>query len=285
VDSNGWETTLKWKDRIGADFNYWANLNLSHNNNVIVEKKETPYTNDFQYEKGNRIGARYMYQFFRYYDSDTPRLYEETFGQPYPQQLVELKDGDAVFVDLDGDGKITSNDMTRRLGYTDDPQYVLGLNAGFSWKNLEFNMQWTGAWGVSRMLGDSFRLPFRSRTDYTTGGLLQYHVDNTWDPDNPSQDAEYPRATWANGNTNNYLDCALYEKDASYLRLKTIMIAYNLRSTALKRIGVETLQIALSGYNLLTFTPYIWGDPETTASTDPTYPLQRTYTLSLKFNF
>jgi len=285
VDSNGWETTLKWKDRIGADFNYWANLNLSHNNNVIVEKKETPYTNDFQYEKGNRIGARYMYQFFRYYDSDTPRLYEETFGQPYPQQLVELKDGDAVFVDLDGDGKITSNDMTRRLGYTDDPQYVLGLNAGFSWKNLEFNMQWTGAWGVSRMIGDSFRLPFRSRTDYTTGGLLQYHVDNTWNPDNPSQDAEYPRATWTNGNTNNYLDCALYEKDASYLRLKTIMIAYNLHSTALKRIGVETLQIAFSGYNLLTFTPYIWGDPETTASTDPTYPLQRTYTLSLKFNF
>lgn len=285
VDSNGWEASLKWKDRIGSDFNYWANLNISHNDNTIIEKKETPYTNDFQYEKGNRIGARYMYQFFRYYDADTPRLYEETFGQPFPEQLVELKDGDAVFVDLDGDGKITGNDMTRQLGYTDDPQYVLGLNAGFSWKNFEFNMQWTGAWGVTRMLGDSFRLPFRSRTDYTTGGLLQYHVDHTWDPDNPSQDAEYPRATWTNGNTNNYLDCALYEKDASYLRLKTIMIAYNLHSAALKSIGVETLQIAFSGYNLLTFTPYIWGDPETTASTDPTYPLQRTYTLSLKFNF
>lgn len=285
VDSWGWETSLKWRDKIGNDFTYWANLNLSHNNNVVVEKKETPYTNEFQYEKGSRIGARYMYQFFRYYDSDTPRLYEETFGQPFPEQLVELKDGDAVFVDLDGDGKITSNDMTRRLGYTDDPQYVLGLNLGFSWKDFEVSTQWTGAWGVSRMLGDSFRLPFRSRTDYTTGGLLQYHVDNTWDPDNPSQDAEYPRATWTNGNTNNYLDCALYEKDASYLRLKTLMIAYNLHANALKRIGVETLQIAFSGYNLLTFTPYIWGDPETTASTDPTYPLQRTYTLSLKFNF
>lgn len=285
VDSHGWETSLKWRDRIGSDFTYWANLNVSYNQNTVVERKEAPYNNDYQYEKGNRIGSRYMYQFFRFYDADTPRLYEETFGKPFPEQLVEMKDGDAVFVDLDGNGYIDGNDRTRRLGFTDDPMYVAGLNAGFSWKNLEFNMQWTGAFGVSRMIGESFRIPFKGRTDYQTGGLLQYHVDNTWDPDNPSQDAEYPRASWDHGATNNYQDCALYEKDASYVRLKTLMLAYNCRFPFLKTIGIDRMQIAFSGYNLLTFSPYIWGDPETVASTDPTYPLQRTYTLSLKLNF
>lgn len=285
VDSWGWEASLKWADRTGQNFNYWVNVNVSHNQNKVLEKYEQPYSNDYQYEKGNRIGARYMYQFFEFYNEDTPRRYEETFGQPFPQQLVELKDGDAVFVDLDGNGIIDGNDKTRQLGYTDDPEYVLGLNAGFNWKNFEFNMQWTGAWGVTRMLGESFRMPFRSRTDYTTGGLLQYIVDNSWDPDNPSQDAEYPRATWTNGQVNNYQDCALYEKDASYLRLKTLMIAYNFDFPFFERLGISRAQLAFSGYNLLTFTPYIWGDPETTASTDPTYPLQRTYTLSLKLNF
>lgn len=285
VDSWGWEASLKWADRTGQNFNYWVNVNVSHNQNKVLEKYEQPYSNDYQYEKGNRIGARYMYQFFEFYNEDTPRRYEETFGQPFPQQLVELKDGDAVFVDLDGNGIIDGNDKTRQLGYTDDPEYVLGLNAGFNWKNFEFNMQWTGAWGVTRMLGESFRMPFRSRTDYTTGGLLQYIVDNSWDPYNPSQDAEYPRATWTNGQVNNYQDCALYEKDASYLRLKTLMVAYNFDFPFFERLGISRAQLAFSGYNLLTFTPYIWGDPETTASTDPTYPLQRTYTLSLKLNF
>ena len=285
VDSWGWEVSLKWRDRIGKNFSYYTNVNLSHNQNVIVDRRETPYTNEYQYQKGHRIGARYMYQFFRYYDADTPRLYEEKFGKPYPKQLVDLKDGDAVFVDLDGNGYIDGNDMTRDLGFTDDPQYVLGVNAGFTYKNWDFSMQWTGAYGVSRMISNSFRFPFESRTDKTSGGLLQYHIDNTWTPENPSQDAEYPRATWVNGQTNNYQDCALYEKDASYLRLKTVQLAYNVNFPFLKTLGIKRMQAALSAYNLLTFTPYIWGDPETRASNSPSYPLQRTYTFSLRFNF
>lgn len=285
VNSWGWELSAKWNDKIGDHFRYWLVANLSHNQNKIIERKEAPLANDYQYQKNHRIGSRYMYQFFRFYDADTPRLYQEKFGQPFPTQLVELKDGDAVFVDLNGDGVITPDDCTRDLGHTDDPTYIFGLNMGFSWKSWEFNAQWTGAWGVTRMLSDVFRNPFLSRTGKDDGGLLEYHVSHTWNTDNPGQDYEYPRASWSHGDVNNYQDCALYEKDAKYLRLKTLMIAYNMRANFLKALGINRMQIALSGYNLLTFTPYIWGDPETRASVSPSYPLQRTYTLSLKFNF
>lgn len=284
VDSWGWELSLKWNDKIGSDFRYWATVNLSHNQNEIKEKKEAPYTNEYQYEKGHRIGARSMYKFFRFYDADTPRLYEETFGQPYPKQLVDLKDGDAVYVDLDGNGVINDDDKTRDLGYTDDPEYMAGINAGFAWKDFEFNMQWTAAWKVSRMISDVFRCPFLDRTTHNRGGLLKYHLDNTWNPDAPGQNYEYPRASWEHWD-NNYAESALYEKDAKYLRLKTLMIAYNMHFGFLKKLGINRAQVALSGYNLLTFTPYIWGDPETRASTSPSYPLQRTYTASLKLNF
>lgn len=284
VDSWGWEVSLKWNDKISNDMRYWVNVNLSNNNNKVIEKKEQVYTNDYQYEKGNRIGARYMYQFFRFYDSDTPRLYEETFGKPFPKQLVDMQDGDAVFVDLDNNGYIDANDKTRRMGYTDDPEYIGGLTAGIAWKNFEFSMQWTGAWNVTRMLSDAFRQPFLSRTNNDDGGLLQYHVDNTWTVENPSQSAQYPRASWSHGANNNYQDCSLYEKDAKYLRLKTIMISYSLKTRWMKNIGLSSAQISLSGYNLLTFSPYIWGDPETRASSSPSYPLQKTYTLGLKLN-
>ena len=285
VDSWGWEVQMRWNDRIGSDFRYNLNVNLSYNQNKIIERKEAPLSNEYQYQRGHRIGARSQYQFFRFYDKDTPRLYQETFGKPFPSQLIELKDGDAVFVDLDGNGLVDANDKTRELGFTDDPMYVLGINGGFSWKNWDFNMQWTGAFGVSRMISNSFRVPFESRTDYVTGGLLQYQVDHTWDPNNPSQDAMYPRASWTNGNVNNYQDCTLYEKNANYLRLKTVMVGYNFKFPWMSKLGLDRAQVALSGYNLLTFTPYIWGDPETRASNSPTYPLTRTLTLSLKLNF
>lgn len=286
VDSDGWESSVKWSDRFSkSSISYWLQFNFSSNNNVIVEMKEAPKNNDFQYLKGHRIGSRSLYQFFRYYDSDTPRLYEETFGKPYPTQLVELKDGDAVFVDLDGNGVVDANDMTRDLGYTDDPKYVVGLNGGFTWKAFEMSMQWTGAFGVSRLIEETYRMPFRSRTEYKQGGLIEYMIDNTWDPENPSQNAMYPRATWVNGQTNNYQNSGLYEKDASYIRLKTLMIAYNFDNRFLRQIGIPRAQLALSGLNLLTFTSYQWGDPESSASSIPTYPLTRSYTVSLKINF
>ncbi|MCM1021798.1 MAG: TonB-dependent receptor [Muribaculum sp.] len=285
VDSWGWEISLQWNDQINKDWRYWVNVNLSHNQNEVKEKKETPYTNEFQYERGHRIGARYQYQFFRFYDEETPALYEKKFGQPYPEQLMDLKNGDAVYVDLDGDGKITPDDRTRALGYTDDPQYVAGLNFGVVWKGLELSMQWTGAWDVSRMIEDVFREPFKSRTGNTDGGLLRYNVYNSWNAENPGQNYDFPRPSWASYSNNYQQASTLYEKDAKYLRLKTAQLSYTIDAPFVKKIGLRNAIVALSGYNLLTFSPYKWGDPESVGSATPQYPVQKTYTVSLKLNF
>ena len=284
VNNWGWELSMKWNDKIGNDFRYWVSANLSYNQNEIVEKREAPQLWNYLYEKGHRIGARSQYVFWRYYDEQTPALYEQTFHRPFPEHSVALKNGDAVFVDLNGDRKIDSNDMSRDYGYTDDPEYMVGLNLGFSWKNLEVNTQWTGAWNVSRMISDVFRRPFVSSAGNNAGGLLAYHLDNTWTEDNPSQSAKYPRATQDHAD-NNYATCTLYEQDAKYLRLKTLTISYNFQFPWMKKLGMKTCQLSLSGYNLLTFTPYLWGDPEARASNAPSYPLSKTYTLGLKVGF
>lgn len=288
VNSWGWELSLKWNDKIGSDFRYWAGVNLSHNQNEIIERKEAPQNNAYQYSKGHRIGAASKYVFWRFYDEGTPELYEKTFGQPFPTQMVSeaagLRNGDAVYVDLDGNGLIDGNDMSRDYGYTDDPEYMIGVNLGFSWKNWEVSTQWAGAWNVSRMISDVFRQPFYSSSSNTEGGLLAYHLDNSWTEENPSQSAEYPRPTWLNIN-NNYATSTLYEKDAKYLRLKTLQVAYNFKFPWMKKVKLTNCQLAFSGYNLLTFTPYLWGDPETRASNAPSYPLSKTYSLSLKLGF
>ena len=285
VNSWGWEASLKWQDKIGKNFRYWAGVNLSYNQNELINNGEALQPEAYQMAKGHRLGARKMYQFWRYYDEQTPALYEKTFGEKFPTQLVEnIQPGDAVYVDLNHDGKIDQNDMTRDLGYTDDPEYMIGLNLGFSYKGWSVNTQWTGAWNVSRMLDGVFRSPFYNKTSHEMGGLLKYVVENSWTADNPSQSAKYPRTSLDSWD-NNYATSTLYEKDAKYLRLKTLQISYDFNAPFMKRIGMNQLQLAFSGYNLLTFTPYIWGDPEARATTAPSYPLQRTYMLSLKVGF
>lgn len=284
VESWGWELSLNWNDKIGDNFRYWATFNLSYNQNEILEDKQAPQSYDYQYTKGHRIGARSQYVFFRYYDEQTPELYEQTFNRPYPEQIQTLRNGDAVYVDLNGDRKIDANDMSYDYGYTDDPEYMAGLTLGFSWKNWEVSTQWTGAWNVSRMISDVFRQPFFSSADASQGGLLAYHLNNTWTEDNPSQSSKYPRATFVNRD-NNYATSTLYEQDSKYLRLKTLQVAYNFNLPVMKKLGLNTFQLAFSGYNLWTLTPYLWGDPETRASNAPSYPLSKTYTLSLKLGF
>ena len=288
VNSWGWELSLKWNDKIDSDFRYWIGLNISQNQNEIIEMKEAPQNNQYQYQKGHRIGSASKYLFWRFYDENTPELYEKTFGKPFPEHPVNgeagMRPGDAVYVDLDGNGVIDANDMSRDYGYTDDPQYMAGLNLGFSWKNWEFSTQWTAAWNVSRLISDVFRQPFYQSSDPSQGGLLAYHLNHTWTEENPSQNAEYPRPTWTNTN-NNYATSTLYEKDAKYIRLKTLQLAYNFHFPLMDKLKLSTFQLAFSGYNLLTFTPYLWGDPETRASNAPSYPLSRTYSLSLKLGF
>lgn len=283
----GWELSLGYNDKIGKNFRFWGKLNLSYNQNEIIEMKEEPQKNDYMLAKGHRIGARSMYKFWKYYEGEqTKAEYEQTFGTPFPQQrITNLQPGDCVYVDLDGDGKIDPNDMTRDNGYTDDPEYMAGLTLGFNYKRLTFNMQLTGAWNVSRYITDVFRQPFYCSSNTTQGGLLSYHVNNTWTPGvYESQDALYPRATWANAEQN-YENSNLWEKDAKYLRLKTVSLSYDFINPTFKKIGMNKCEVTLSGYNLLTFTPYKWGDPETRASNAPSYPLQRTYTISLNVGF
>ena len=283
----GWELSLGYDAKIGKDFRFWSKLNLSYNQNEIIEMKEEPQKNAYMFAKGHRIGARSMYKFWKYYEGEqTKAEYEQTFGTPFPKQLISnLQPGDCVYVDLDGDGKIDPNDMTRDNGYTDDPEYMAGLTLGFNYKRLTFNMQLTGAWNVSRYITDVFRQPFYCSSNTTQGGLLSYHVNNTWTPGvYESQDALYPRATWANAEQN-YAGSDLWEKDAKYLRLKTVSLSYDFINPTFKKIGMNKCEVTLSGYNLLTFTPYKWGDPETRASNAPSYPLQRTYTISLNVGF
>lgn len=85
--------------------------------------EDTEVSPDWTYYTGHSIGERKGYLFFDFYQKGiTEEQYMQTYGQPLPTQLVnDLKDGDAVYVDIDGDGTISEEYDQMFLGTTDRP--------------------------------------------------------------------------------------------------------------------------------------------------------------------
>lgn len=99
-------------------------------------------------QTGRSTGLNYGYRFDRFLQADDfdadGALKTDGEGKPLlpVMSLGSPRPGDALFKDLNGDGKIDGNDKTY-FGYSQRPDYVLGLLGGFRYKNFEISMQWT----------------------------------------------------------------------------------------------------------------------------------------------
>ncbi|MBR4821548.1 MAG: TonB-dependent receptor [Bacteroidales bacterium] len=103
-----------------------------------------------------------------------------------------------------------------------------------------------------------------------TGLRGQINVDY-WTPDNTN--ARYPRPGGLNSNDNPIYGSTLGYFDASYLKLRTITLGYNLgKIKAVKKLGIHSLRVYATVQNpLVLFSPYTNEcglDPETNSTGD-----------------
>ena len=261
VDNKGIELTLKWEDKIGTNFSYFISPNVSLAKNTIVQMDEVKPNYPYLSATGKSVGQMFGYQFYGFYNGTaTEDAYKAQYGvSSFPTQLITtgLKPGDCVYVDVNGDGKITADDRLA-TGYPEVPQLTGGVNLGCSYKGFDISMLWNAATMVSRKLDRLFR-PYM--TAQHNESLLQWSFDNRWTPETAAT-ATLPRASFASEG-NNTVDSRLWIVDASFLRLRNIEIGYTFTPKLLKSIGLTTLRIYANGYNLLSFTNnFPGGDPE-----------------------
>jgi hypothetical protein len=278
VKNHGYEITLNWEDRIG-DFRYSISPNFSFARNQVIEMLEVPPMFDYLSRTGLPVGQRFGYDLFEYYQEGTEARYQEKYGTPMPDQGVELKYGDCVFVDLNDDGVIDNNDQ-KPLGYTDNPEITFSLNTSFHWKGLDFSMLWTGADHVSRMLNGYFRAQFGSTQ---TSALTQWVADNSWTEDNPN--ATLPRISF--NNQNNLRDSQAWMINSRYVRLKNVEIGYTFNKSEHLPF-FNYIRMYLSGQNLLTFSRFDGNDPEAPGQGldyGVRYPMTRVVNIGAQFNF
>ena len=162
-------------------------------------------------------------------------------------RFMEL--GDVRYKDIDGDGEITPDDRTV-LG-TGMPDFIYGINNSFTFKNFDLTLFLQGVQGGKVL--NVLRI-YELESMRGTHNNVADAVDR-WSPANP--DGTMPKAD-RRGHENWVED--LNVEDASFLRVKNLVLGYTLPTSGLQ--WLRNLRIYFSAQNLLTFTAYRGFDPE-----------------------
>ena len=173
--------------------------------------------------------------------------------------------GYAKYEDFLADSLLTPDDR-RLIGHT-DPNFIWGLTNTFKYKNLSLSLFIYGMHGFIK-----------------SNPLKRANVNiiyNWWTPDNPTNDMwdkddRMANAYWVDGGVN------VYER-ADFVRIKDIILNYDLPVKFSHTIGLNNATIYLSGKNLFTFTSYEGMDPE--LDTQRAVPLQKEYIIGIKIAF
>lgn len=245
----GTEIMLGYNKRLNRDWNLMLSGNFSYNHGTIDFIDEPEGTLAWQKRTGLSIGTNS--DMYLMYEADGIfRTQEELDSYPH---LNEARVGDVRFKDINEDGVIDGNDKVRQ-DKPAIPRIMYGLNIGVDYKNWSLNMLFQGAaqvWQYTFMEAGII------------GNFTKDFYDNRWTEDNIN--AKYPRTynrdatvTGGGGYRNSF-----WLNNASYLRLKSIELAYNLPASWLKNTCISNVRLSLSGYNLLTFNGIRNIDPET----------------------
>lgn len=158
--------------------------------------------------------------------------------------------GDFKYVDQNNDGKINTEDCSI-IGHA-LPDFTWGLTNNLSYGAFSLDIFIQGSQGNQLLNSNRFELESGNGLSNASIKLL-----DRWTPDNPSN--EYPRA---NRNADYLKMSDRYLEDASYIRVKTITLAYDLPKRAMEYLHMDKLRLYITGQNLLTFTKYSGFDPE-----------------------
>lgn len=283
--ANGWELQLNWNDKIGDDFHYRVGLSLADARTKITEyegavainvglNNKVLLTKDIMdgkagsYIEGKPLNALYVYKTDGYLQNqaEVDAYYQTVNGDgtlaPVQGTANQLTPGSVKKVDLNNDGKITTDDL---YYYGDaNPHYTFGITLGANYKSFDFSMfiQGVGQQYVARE--GQLSSPWFS--GWTNQNATFW--GNTWTESNTN--ARYPIMS-RNGTRNNwnykwYNDINI--SNCWYARAKNIVLGYTLPKTIARKAYLENLRFYVSADNLFEVSNVRDGfDPESKAAT------------------
>lgn len=243
------------------DFTWNVFANASYNKNKLTELyngiDEYVDSNVTMYSVGHTVTGFYMVRYAG----------------------VNPANGDALWYTKDG--KITNEFSEEDRVLIEGKSFVAPWQGGFgtnlSWKGLMLSAQFS--WMADRWVYNNDRLMDESNGLYTSYNQSRRLLYDRWKK--PGDVTDIPRHGVTPQFDTHYLE------NASFLRLKNLMLSYNIPGKALAKTRFfDGARVFVQGQNLLTFTGFTGIDPEVSANIyRAQYPMTRQFTLGVELNF
>jgi TonB-linked SusC/RagA family outer membrane protein len=306
IENKGWEFFIRG-DVVDQKNTRWSlNFNISQNFNSFLSFPEnfnkqvgTSIGNGIyprRAEVGKPIGSFYGFRYLGVYPTDEDAvarnkqgdILRDANGNPIPmtyQETYEFQGGDAIYEDINHDGKINLQDAV----YIGDssPLFIGGFGSTFEYKQFSASFNF------------SYRLGFDivNQVAMDTESMLNKNNQSKavlyrWRREGQDDKGLLPRA-YMNHPANN-LGSDRYVESGDFVKLNSIQLTYRLSDQLTKQLNLNTLDIGFNMRNVITFTTYSGVDPEIgRVEPEPFFlgtdegrtPPPRVYTLRLNMNF
>ena len=222
------------------NFQWTTRFNISRNENKIV-KLESPITQ---------------------YNRDWVRLEE---GKPmysfwlYKELGIDSETGNAIYEDVDNDGKITTAD--RQICGNNWPDFNGSLVNTLKYKGFDLSLN--VYYSVGNDVLNLLRFFMESGGTYGNKRALLASQLDRWQK--PGDNATLPRLTSKtnpDGSQNYGYQSSRYLEDGSFLKLKNVSIGYILPQKTTRRLAIEKARLYVNVTNVFTITGYSGADPE-----------------------
>lgn len=268
VNFDGAGDGFRWETAITATYN--RNKIVSLNSDTPLYQNETGGAYITMQKNGQPINVFYGYVtdgLFQTQDEVDSHAFQENSTAP----------GDIRFKDLNNDGVINENDRT--IIGNPNPDWLFSMTNNFYFKGLDLSIFLQGVTG-----NDIF-----NAVNIENEGMANAHNQTTstkyrWTGYGTS--TKMPRAVYGDPNHNVRISDRFVE-DGSYLRIKNITLGYTFPQKWMDKICFTSARIFFSCENVLTLTNYSGFDPEVGINGIDwnIYPISRTFSLGLNFNF
>lgn len=293
--TRGLEFVLGHKNSVG-DLSYSVNVNYNLARTMWLHREGEAYTNSYDEWRNRREdrweGIIWAQNYIGPFTS-ADELRNSALQNGSDGNITRALPGDFRYEDVNGDGVIDGDDRSPILS-DGTPRTNFGLNLDLFWKGFDFNMLLQGQTGHTLKFDEVYGQIFAFR-----GNTPAYFHDR-WRKEDPyNLDSEWIPGEWpvsrAIGDMpgNSYTESSVWRRDASFLRLKSLQLGYTFKSDIISKVGISSMRIYATGFNLLTFTdPWVKPHDPERSNNGPGlgynagfgYPLAKTYTVGLSIN-
>lgn len=302
LSNKGFEFRVDYDIFRNKDWRISANANVSRNVNEVLQLPSTWNYNNYTFGNGKYairivegapVGAIYGYRYKGVYQNTegtyardiNDKIMKDYKGNPIVMRngTAVVYPGDARYEDVNHDGVINENDIVY-LGNA-NPKLFGGAGFSIKWKELTLTTYFYGRFG-QKVINET---RMNSENMYGTGNQSTA-VLHRWRAEGDCTDI--PRALYGMGY--NYLGSDRFVEDASFVRLKTLSISWNLPKKWIQKLrcGITRANVFATGYDLLTWSNYKGQDPEvgmpsatSLVEDKATTPVSKRFAFGLTVNF